>query len=655
MQFSDSILEEIKARINLSDIVGRYVTWDRRKSQPSRQDYWACCPFHNEKTPSFHVDDRRQIYKCFGCEAGGGHFQFLMQKEGLSFPEAVERLASESGVALPTPDPKFKEKEKVKATLADVCEMACQYFESELKSANGAQARDYLQQRGFGRVALSEFRVGYATDGRDNLQRHLRAKGVEESSMLEAGLIGKPEDGGSCFDRFRNRIIIPIHDERGRVVAFGGRSLDPDGMPKYLNSPETPLFQKRFMLFNFHRARQHAFDSKTAIVVEGYMDAIAIWQAGIKHVVASLGTAFTEQQIAKMWRLAPEPTICFDGDSAGVKAAYRAIDRTLPELKGGHSFYFSLLPAGQDPDDLIREKGVTGFLEELKNSMTLSDLLWEREIEGKPIDTPERKASLEKSLYGHVAQIKDETVRRGYRLDIRLRLSNYFWKYNREVYWSGSRSKKNVLDTPGGKRVTAPTSSLFGHERTFCALCVKNLDLLVKHIERILPLQFADELHQQFKSELCRLAIELAQESVADIFNQLDKRFYQILSEVMSEDWENEAEIRLNHRDRFFQLKQRLPVLNLDPEPAFLEKLFLLYLEKLELRSFERVVLNESSTSDGELREEDWGRIQALSVELERNREIHRRNEEDLAEQAAKLRHSHEDSEIPTQAAQIGA
>lgn len=638
MRFSPSFLEEIRSRLNLSDIVARHVTWDRRKTQPSKQDYWACCPFHQEKTPSFHVDDRRQRYKCFSCGASGDHFRFLTDKEGLTFPEAVEQLATQAGVALPAPDPQFQAREKKRAGLVEICEMACRYFEAELRLPGGGPARAYLDGRGLTKETLGEFRFGFAPNSRDGLKRHLAGKGVDEAAMLEAGLIGRPDDGRPSYDRFRNRIIIPIQDDKGRVVAFGGRALDPDGQPKYLNSPETPLFHKRHMLFNIHRARQPAFDSQAAIVVEGYMDAIAIWQSGIKHVVAALGTAFTEEQIARMWRLAPEPIVCFDGDAAGTSAAHRAVDRILPVLKSGYSFGFVFLPAGKDPDDLIQSGGQQGLMTEIAKSVALSDVLWERETANVRADTPERKAALEKTLDDLIFQIKDDRVRRRYQLAIRLRLSNFFWERDRANRRSGGRPFEKPSEDPGGKRVEAPSSELFGLERTICALFIKNIEFLDRHIERIAHVQFADELHQRFKVELCRIATELSGDQVVSFFDRLDSRFYLILGEVLGESKNRLDEEKTGRRDRFSHLLQRLPVLACEPGDDFVETLFLHFLDKLELRSLEQEVEDELSADGSDIRQEDWLRIQALSQEVARRREDYQLREHELAEQAKQIR-----------------
>ncbi|ADZ69694.1 DNA primase [Polymorphum gilvum] len=631
MRFDNRLLDEIRARLNLSDIVGRRVTWDRRKTQPGKGDFWACCPFHQEKSPSFHVDDRRGRYKCFGCGASGDHFRFLTDTEGLSFPEAVERLAGQAGVALPAPDPQAARRERKRASLAEVCEMAARFFQMDFAGPRGEVARAYAARRNLSPATLQEFRVGFAPESRDALKRHLTAQGVDEAAMVEAGLVIKPDDGRPSYDRFRGRLMIPIHDERGRVVAFGGRTLDPNGQPKYLNSPETPLFHKGVMLFNVHRAREPAFKAGQAVVVEGYLDAIALWQAGLKHVVATLGTAFTEDQIIRLWKLAPEPVVCFDGDAAGVAAAHRAIDRIFPVLRSGCSFQFCFLPDGQDPDDLIRARGLAGFLEEVRRAQPLSEAVWEREVSVASLDTPERKAALEKRFEDLIATIRDERVRRRYQLDIRFRLSNLFFeRARRSGAAAGAAARPAAL-----ARVSAPEGPMFGTERLVCGLCVRYPDLLDRHIERIAALGFADELHARFRDELCRVATDLDATSVADFFESLDERFYQILSEVMAAKPESNGSPPA--RAGFSDLLQRFPLLRNDPPEDFVEAVFLHFLDGLELRALERELQQELGGED-DVDEEAWNRIRGLSQDLARRREECAREEAALAEWAKKLR-----------------
>ena len=532
--------------------------------------------------------------------------------------------------------------------------MAARFFEVELKGPAAREARAYLERRKLTAETLREFRFGYAPGSRDALKNHLADKGVDEAQMVEAGLVIKPEGGRPSYDRFRNRIIIPIENERGQVVAFGGRTLDPDGQPKYLNSPETPLFHKGSMLFNVHRARQPAFDAKQAIVVEGYMDAIAVYQAGVKQVVAALGTAFTEDQIARMWRLAAEPVVCFDGDMAGVAAAHRSVDRILPALKSGYSFQFVFLPDGQDPDDLIQAGGRERFLQEVASAAPLSDVLWQREITGREINTPERKAALEKSLDDIVATIRDDRVKRRYQLEIRLKLSNLFWEAARAARPDrrddqrrdgrndgrpDGRSGRGGIpsgDLAHGQRIEKPHGPQFNTERVVCGLCITYLDLFERNVERISQLRFNDELHDRFKMELCRVATDLDRQSVTSFFDKLDPRFYEIFKEVVREG--DAADARASLQPNWTRLSERLQVLNCDPSVDFIERCFEHFLDELELRALELELDEELAGAADDLDERAWQRIQALKQELMRRHEEQGRRDHDLAEEAKQIR-----------------
>ncbi|MBZ8132183.1 DNA primase [Afifella sp. IM 167] len=414
MRFPPSFLDAIRARIPIADVVGRRVTWDKRKSQPSRGDYWACCPFHGEKTPSFHADNRRGHYHCFGCGVSGDHFTFLVELDGMSFPEAVTELAREAGLQLPDPDPREEAREARRTGLAEVMEKAAAYFEKQLAGPDGARARAYLRERGLAAETVARFRLGYAPASRNALKGWLAEAGVKPEEMAEAGLVIAGDDIPVSYDRFRDRLIFPILDFRGKVIAFGGRALSADAQPKYLNSPETPLFSKSRVLFNGQAARASSARGGRLVVVEGYMDVIACVAAGFEAAVAPLGTALTEDQLQLLWQMADEPTLCFDGDNAGVKAAERAIDLALPHLKPGRSLAFALLPEGQDPDDLIRASGREALSAVLDAASPLAEMLWRREMTRGPLDTPERLAGAEKALKSAVAQIGDADVRRHY-------------------------------------------------------------------------------------------------------------------------------------------------------------------------------------------------------------------------------------------------
>jgi DNA primase len=455
MRFPPSFLDEIRTRLPISGVVGRRVAWDKRKSQPGKGDFWACCPFHGEKTPSFHADDRRGRYHCFGCGASGDHFTFLVEREGLSFPEAVESLAAEAGLALPDRDADAERREAVRASLYDVMEAAARYFEAALAGPDGGKARAYLRDRGLTPDVQKRFRLGYAPPSRSALKEHLAGKGIGQEQMVEAGLLIAGADIAVSFDRFRDRIIFPIADLRGRVIAFGGRALSPDAQAKYLNSPDTPLFQKGRVLFNVQAARAGARKGGHLIVVEGYVDAIACVAAGFEATVAPLGTALTEEQLAQLWRMADEPILCFDGDEAGLRAAYRAIDTALPHLKPGRSLTFALLPQGRDPDDLIREAGAEAFGAVLQSARPLVEMLWGRETEGRSLETPERRAALQAGLRAAARAIADEAVRRQYELALDERFAARF----------GWGARRNARSGPGERRrrsepAAGPSASL---------------------------------------------------------------------------------------------------------------------------------------------------------------------------------------------------
>jgi DNA primase len=409
MAFPPAFLDELRARVALSEVVGRRV-----KLQKRGKEFTGLCPFHNERTPSFTVSDDKGFFHCFGCQAHGSIFDFVMRSEGVEFPEAVERVAALAGVPVPKSSPAQAEEAKRQATLYDALERATQWFGEFLKTQTAREARGYLKRRGLSDATIQRFRLGYAPDSRTALKDGLLARGIGEDQMLAAGLIIKPEDGGATFDRFRHRVMFPIADSRGRVIAFGGRALSDAAKAKYLNSPETPLFHKGRVLYAFDQARDGIRDQGTAIVAEGYMDVIALHQAGFTHAVAPLGTALTEEHLLLLWRLVPEPIVCLDGDAAGQRAALAAAERALPLLKPGQSLRFATLPEGEDPDSLIQAQGAAAMAAILDHAQPLAEVLWEKELRAQLIDSPEREAGLRARLTGLARQVADPTVREAY-------------------------------------------------------------------------------------------------------------------------------------------------------------------------------------------------------------------------------------------------
>jgi DNA primase len=439
MRFPPSFLDEIRDRVPISSLIGARVSWDKRKTNPSRGDWWACCPFHGEKSPSFHCEDRKGRYHCFGCGASGDHFRFLTELDGLSFPEAVERVADLAGVPMPARDPEMEKRERQRASLHDVMEMATQFFQDQLQTAAGAKARAYLRERGLSSATQQLFRLGYAPDSRNALKEHLAGKGVARDQIEACGLVRHGDDIPVSYDWFRDRIMFPIEDAKGRVIAFGGRAMSPEVAAKYMNSPDTELFHKGEVLYNHARARKGQGKDGAVLVVEGYMDVIALAQAGFSNAVAPLGTALTEAQLELLWRMAPEPVLCFDGDRAGLKAAWRAADLALPTIRAGRTVRFALLPEGQDPDDLVRGGGPQAFAAVLADARPLAELLWLRETTGGVYDTPERRAELEKALREATSRIQDESVRRHYQQDMRERVLAFFGAGRPQRRWQGER------------------------------------------------------------------------------------------------------------------------------------------------------------------------------------------------------------------------
>jgi DNA primase len=421
MRFTPQFLDDLRARLPVSEVVGRRV-----KLKRAGREWKGLSPFQQEKSPSFTVNDQKGFYHDFSSGKHGDIISFLMETEGVGFTEAVERLASMAGVPLPAATPDAARHEQRRKTLYDVMELTAKFFADTLASRNGAKARGYLGDRAISPAVQLQFRIGYAPPERFALKEHLGSHGIPVEDMIEAGLLVTGDDIPVPYDRFRDRVMFPISDLRGRVIAFGGRALEKEVAAKYMNSPETPLFHKGDNLYNLAPARLATHNGAPLVVVEGYVDVIAMVGAGFAASVAPLGTALTENQLALLWKMADEPTLCFDGDKAGQKAAWRAADLALPHLKPGKSLRFALLPEGQDPDDLARSGGRAAIEEVVSAARGLADVIWSREVEGGSFGTPERRAALEARIGELTNGIRDEVVRRYYRQDLSERLQRTF-------------------------------------------------------------------------------------------------------------------------------------------------------------------------------------------------------------------------------------
>ncbi|NIX76323.1 DNA primase [Microvirga terricola] len=512
MRYPPQILEEIRARLPVSAVVGKRV-----RLKKAGREWKGLSPFNAEKTPSFYVNDQKQFYHCFSSGKHGDIFTFVMETEGLSFPEAVERLAAEAGVALPTLSHEDREQEVKRKTLYDVMDMAAAFFRASLEGRAGAKARDYLAGRSLSPETQGRFGIGYAPPDRYALRDHLAGKGVSLEMMDEAGLLTSSEGENVLRDRFRDRVMFPICDVRGRVVAFGGRAMSADVPAKYLNSPDTPLFNKGRLLYNYHLARKPAHDRGTVIAVEGYVDVISLSVVGIHNAVAPLGTALTEDQLTLLWRMADEPILCFDGDKAGRRAAFRALDVALPHLTPGKSLRFAMLPEGQDPDDLARSGGASAVERVLSSAKPLVDVLWARELEAGPLDTPEKRAALEHRLRESLALIRDETLKRYYREEVQARIAAQNpdprgTRFNRRE-GGGKRDRWGPSPTTPSARLSV--SPLLAQSRLFTGgaaespreamiLCafLAHPELLQRHAETLVELELEGRGAQALRSLL---------------------------------------------------------------------------------------------------------------------------------------------------------
>ncbi len=520
MRFGPNLIEEVLRRTDIVQLVGKRVKLTRRG-----QAFWGCCPFHKEKSPSFKVENGRRAYKCFGCGKGGDAFKWLMETEGLSFPEAVERLAADAGVELPKWSPEDEAREEKKKSLYDVIEAACAFYEAQLREPGGRAARDYLNSRGLNGEAAKTFRLGYAPSG-NALIEHLKTRNVTMDDMIAAGLARPSDEERGVRDFFFNRVTFPISDARGRIVAFGARALEADAKPKYINTGETQLFSKGHLLYNYASARGPAIKAQSIVVAEGYMDVIALVRAGFEAAVAPLGTALTEDQLHLLWRVAAEPTMAFDGDEAGLRAAHRAARLALPHLKAGYSLRFAFLPAGEDPDSFIRASGPAGMRKILDNAEPLAQVLWRAETEGRDFSTPERRAGLERALAEIVAAIGDGKIADYYKRDFDSRVFEAFKRRKFEprpekAGFQPRKGGKSFPPRPGalgtGPAVSAAVkNSLIAKagkggarrlkEMELAVLLWEKPDLALLHGEVLAELPFADRSLDRLRHELLNLA-----------------------------------------------------------------------------------------------------------------------------------------------------
>lgn len=620
MGFTPDFLDEIRNRLPVSDVVGRKVRLTRKG-----REHTGLCPFHNEKTPSFTVNDEKGFYHCFGCGAHGDVINFTLETEGLSFPETVERLAGQAGLEIPKQTPYDQKKAKVKKTLYDVMEAVTHWFESQLMAQIGEEGRAYIKQRGLTKETVNKFRLGFAPNSKNALKEAMLARDeITEEMLIETGMLIKPDDGGESYDRFRHRIMFPITDRQGRVVAFGGRALSSHVKAKYLNSPETPLFHKGRLLYNLSGARKAAFEKGRLLVAEGYMDVIALTQAGFPEGVAPLGTAVTEDQVREMWRLAPEPMMCFDGDKAGQRAAVRVVDRSLPLLKPGHSLKFVYLPEGEDPDSYVAGQGSSAFENLLSEGKPLASVLWEELISEGDHNTPEQRAGLEQKIARVLNDIQDQKIRGYYENDFGRRLKNLFGgefvpeinlhdqssfqqnKENQQKNWDKGNNQKrgfyrgkeeksigNLNKTKIGK---SSNFSLLDRERLIILTVLEHPWLMEHHEEQFATFEFESEELDKVRNEIIRIASR-------DSDLEKDRLRHQLL------------EAGLGQAIEIIFRQGVLTAQNFTGSKSSREETEETWKHSIELFQLAKLEQEIASYGSKDLNEEDYARLQALKEE----------------------------------------
>jgi len=486
MRFAPSFIERVKNHFVLSEVIGKRIAIKRHG-----REYQALCPFHNEKSPSFTINDEKGFYHCFGCGAHGDAISFVMQHDRASYPEAVELLARDAGIALPEISPEQFKKAEAEKTLYDVTETACQWFQRQLQSPSHVLAWEYAKQRGISPESIRQFRIGYAPDERTALHQHLKQSGFDTKLQAEAGLVIVTDDG-HVYDRFRGRLIFPIRNASGKVIAFGGRLLasGAKNLPKYLNSPETPLFKKGEMLFNLDQAKKPARETGMVAVMEGYMDVVMTAQNAIPYAVATLGTAVTPSHLRLLWQLSKEPVLCLDGDTAGKRAMLRAIEVALPLLSAGQSLRFAVLPKGEDPDSYVQKHGKASFEALLQHARRLSQVIWESLAAQHKLSQPEGRAALEGAFTKLCAQIADAGVR------------SHYLSYFKKQLWEAGRSQS------ASKAGTKPTNKRSARvEQMAVQQHSAVVDMLIRRMLKTLIL-FPDLLYKsQVEELLARLDI----------------------------------------------------------------------------------------------------------------------------------------------------
>ena len=603
MSLPPGFLEELRSRVSVTQVVGRKVSWDLKKSNQNKGDMWAPCPFHQEKTASFHVDDQKGFYYCFGCHAKGDAISFVKETENVNFIEAVQILAKEAGLQMPEQDPQAKEKSSYRDELFKIMDLSVRFYQRSLNSAQGAKARDYINSRKLTSATIDNFELGFASNNRTELFDYLKDKNILEEHIIDTGMCIRSDDGGAVYDRFRDRIMYPIRDSRDRCIAFGGRAMSQNARAKYLNSPETKLFDKGKSLYNFSAARSALNKQSSLIVAEGYMDVIALAQANFKASVAPLGTAITKDQLALIWRISPNPVIALDGDRAGINAAYRLIDVALPLIETGKTIKFVLMPEGYDPDDLIQERGRDAMQNLVDDAISLGDLLWKRETEGLSFDNPDARAALDKKLDQAISNVRDR------------QLKYHYQQYFKDLKWSAF-IKKPIRKSSDLNNITSAGNAVKDSfiansdkknfisfkEGVILAILVKYPNLIETNKEKLTTMDWNSKDHVSLLDEI----VNMGHLGYKEITENLEKKFGdKALGKLFKQSYVN-----------------IIPCLGTKNDPQQAELILLDEIKKLEIQRGLDAELQEVVNSSAEELDETafWRLGQATQVRLSSNK-----------------------------------
>lgn len=534
MNFPPEFLDEIRNRISVSAVVGRRVKLIKRG-----REFVGLSPFNNEKTPSFTVNDEKGFYHCFSTNEHGDIFTFLMKTQNLSFPEAVERLADDVGLEMPRNDPREVAVVERAVKLREAVEAACMFFQAALQKPEGKRALEYLHGRGLGDEIIQKYRLGFAPSG-NVLKTELKRRGYSEDVLMDVRLISEGKEGRDSFDFFRDRVMFPIFDAKGRPVAFGGRVMG-DGEPKYLNSPETPLFHKGGLLYGLSLARPQVLDKNQVVVCEGYMDVIAMAQAGFGNAVAPLGTALTETQLEMLWKLVPEPIVCFDGDKAGARAASRTLNMILPKLNSGHSAKFALMPSGKDPDDLIRQSGPYAMAQVLSLALPLSELLWKVLVDSLEIKTPEQRSAFIRETLKKLREIPDRIIQREYWREFKPKIAALFNEVTGSRTLLRRRNLKNAPLVPVARRQfdkgAVDHANLLEAEKMLLLPIINNPQIFGAVADRLMTVHFVEKSHHELADAIIDLLGSLPDLDHGSFLSALCKRGFESFCTAATEPW----------------------------------------------------------------------------------------------------------------------